>query len=287
MYRPFLLRLLAIVFFSCVGLIALANTVGAHLYTDELVITRCADHGNDIFVLDVNRAITHNLTQTRGRDESYPRWSPEGDRIAFVTDAGEGVQNLLIVTSSGRDVGFFTLNEYKTLDWTPDGERLTLEIYENSTGNLTNLYLLPLNGGQRSQLTDVDTINTSPAWSLDGRWLAYASYRTGSYEIYIRPAGGGADRRITEHFNNNMFPDWSPDGQTIAFASDRSGLWHVYTMTPTGNNIQRLTSGLFPVWSPDGEHIAYSNQRDLYIMDADGQNQRFIMEGGCYADWRP
>ena len=108
-----------------------------------------------------------------------------------------------------------------------------------------------------AQLTSGNGLDFNATFSPDGKLLAYASDRTGSFEIYVRPVDGdGRDTQVTTNAGQNLFPSFSPDGQSLAFSSIlHPGIYR----TPThGGNIERLTQfGAQPVWSPDGRWIAF------------------------------
>jgi TolB protein len=98
-----------------------------------------------------------------------------------------------------------------------------------------------------------------PAWSPDGRKLAFMSDRAGSFDIYAAKADGSDVRRLTDDPSNDFNPSWSPDGRRLAWNSDRSGDFEIYVMDAS---------------SPDGTAIAFASDRSgrfqLYAMRHDG-----------------
>ena len=142
----------------------------------------------------------------------------------------------------------------------------------------------------RSTPGDVQT----PAWSPDGRKLAFVSERDGNAEIYVMNADGSAQENLTRQPANDSHPSWSPDGRRIAFVSRRDGNSEIYVMNADGSGVRNLTrtpsSELDPAWSPDGRAIAFvqrkcvPNPRDtrcattyetyLYVVNADGSGLR-------------
>ena len=154
-------------------------------------------------------------------------------------------------------------------------------------------------------LTDDSGASESPAWSPDGRHIAFSSRRDDNWDIYLMEADGTNLRRLTNsEFNES--PAWSPDGRRIAFSSFRDGNWDIYVMEGAGetnpgrlsNRPRRLTnhsgSDRTAAWSPDGRHIAFTSGRhgreEIYVMEADGTNQRRLTDLSGYTiqpAWSP
>jgi Tol biopolymer transport system component len=106
----------------------------------------------------------------------------------------------------------------------------------------------------------------SPAWSPDGRRLAFYSERDGNAEIYVMSADGTGVTRVTNTKADEGYPAWSPDGRTISFDSDRDGNFDVFAMNPDGSNVRPLTRhparDVSATWSPDGSKIVFMSDRD-------------------------
>lgn len=150
-------------------------------------------------------------------------------------------------------------------------------------------HILELISG-KSTRGDVQT----PAWSPDGRKLAFVSGRDGNSEIYVMNADGSAQENLTRQPANDSHPSWSPDGRKLVFVSRRDGNSEIYVMNPDGSGLRNLTrtpsNDLDPAWSPDGRAIAFvqkkcmRNPRDklcstayetyLFIVNADGSGLR-------------
>ena len=121
----------------------------------------------------------------------------------------------------------------------------------------------------------------SPAWSPDGRRIAFVSNRDGDWEIYVMNADGSGVTQLTHNSVLDVSPAWSPDGRRIAFTSIRDGGdWEIYVMNADGSDVTKLTYTYHnegsPAWSPDGRRIAFHFDRDgndeIYVMNADGSS---------------
>ena len=109
-----------------------------------------------------------------------------------------------------------------------------------------------------------------PAWSPDGKSLAFTAERGGKVDVYTISATGGAELRLTSGPGRNEAPEFTPDGEFIYFNSNRSGSMQVWRMRPDGASPEQLTDdsygNLYPHVSPDGKRIvflSYNKQPDV------------------------
>jgi TolB protein len=173
---------------------------------------------------------------------------------------------------------------------TPRGGRVTKE-----------LYIMDYDGYHPRRVTVNNSINILPAWSPDGRSIAYVSYRQGPPLIFLASIyeGRSVPNLTGEHGNGQAFaPAFSPDGAKIAFASNRSGNTEVWVQNVDGTGARRLTSSpaldTAPCWSPTGQELAFTSGRSgtpqLYLMDSEGLNVRRLTTVGGWNDacaWNP
>ena len=113
-------------------------------------------------------------------------------------------------------------------------------------------------GRTLTRLTFNRGLQSEPAWSPDGRFIAYGSsdeQNTG--DIWVQPASGGNAKRITTSAASNRQPDWSPDGTQIVFRSESEG-GGLFVVPAEGGREQKISPfGYKPHWSPDGTKILF------------------------------
>lgn len=167
----------------------------------------------------------------------------------------------------------------------------------NRDGN-DELYMMDYDGHNQTRVTFNKIQDYMPAWSADGKKIAYTSYRNNRAGLYIlNPFEGEITEVVSK--GTNFAPTFSPDGKKLAFCSTlEEGNPEIYVATSEGKKINRLTFNkaidTAPSWSPTSREIAFTSDRggtpQIYIMDAEGSNVRRISFGGSYHDapaWSP
>ncbi len=132
----------------------------------------------------------------------------------------------------------------------------------------------------------------SPAWSPDGRKLAYVSFETGNSAIYIQDISTGAREKVAGFRGINGSPAFSPDGGRLALTLSRSGNPEIYVMDLGSRQLRQLTDtssiDTEPTWSPDGATIYFTSDRggrpQIYqVAAAGGSASRVTFEGSYNA----
>jgi TolB protein len=130
----------------------------------------------------------------------------------------------------------------------------------------------------------------SPAWSPDGKQLAYVSFEKQKAVVVVQDATSGARREIANFRGSNSAPAWAPDGQTLALTLSRDGGSQLYLIDRSGANVRRLTNSnaidTEPAFAPDGRTLFFVSDRgggpQIYRMAVSGGGAERITFGGSY-----
>lgn len=150
-------------------------------------------------------------------------------------------------------------------------------VFYSGRGGLNKIYVMNRDGTEQQQVTNGPGNDVWPELSPDGRFLTFASTRSGNNEIYILDLRDGTLVNVSNHSGIDNWPRWSPNGHRIAFHSDRDGNFNIFTVNPDGTDLRRVTSDAaldqFPDWSPNGKQFTFRRGMDVYVADADGEEQ--------------
>lgn len=230
------------------------------------------------------------LTSGGDRNESSPRWSPDGGRIAYVSNAEGSSEIHVRWLASGVD-GVITHVERSpsSLEWSPDGKWIAFMMFVSEPAK--SLVTLPAkpdgaDWGPPTRYTD------ALVYRRDGS----GDVPSGHMHVFVVSADGGAPRQLTNGAFNDGAPVWSPDGKTIFFSANRHPdsdymplNTEVYSVPVAGGEVRELTKrdgpDNSPAISPDGRLVAYTGFDDhrqgyqvthLYVMNADGSSPREV-----------
>jgi TolB protein len=226
-------------------------------------------------------------------------WSPNGRFLAYSFGRGAGEQVYLVSSGGGRPrqvTHELQASSEWDLRWSRDGRTIVYKSWLDITGRDT-LWTVDAAGGAAQRLLHDQTNDQSPAWSPDGRRVAYTvDDRGDSAQIYVVNADGtGAHSVIGRagEIETDIEPAWSPDGKRLAFVRSKGGgdlFLGVANADGTGDHTLKDAGSPYgaPTWSPDGSEIVFSdNGRALVAVAPDGTNRHPVIQLDCTATLCP
>ena len=198
-----------------------------------------------LYVVNADGSGLRNLTPNQRPRYTYGQlvWAPDGRTIYFgrylVSTDGSGARKLPYIPW--------------TAVWSPDGRQIAFvgnKLRNPPPGGgprkaNSDIYVMNADGSGIRRLTHKRTYDGEPAWSPDGRKIAFQSKRRvggNSGEIYVMNADGSGKRNLTRNPAQDGSPSWSPDGRRIAFVSNRDGRrFEAHVMNADGSGQRSLT----------------------------------------------
>jgi tricorn protease len=257
------------------------------------------DRTMNVFAYDTRTKRTRKVTNHSDYDVLWP----SGAGSALVYEVGGYIYRLDAQSGREERVPVRVYGDFP--DTVPyfRNVRQNVETYAISPGGVRalfgargDIYTAPAKEGEVRNLTDSQGVRElAPAWSPDGRWVAYLSDRSGEYEIYVRPGdGSGAERRVTTDGDIWRFPvAWSPDSTMLAYGDKRQRLRYVEVATGRTVDVDRATRSDITnySWAPDSRWLAYTKLGDNQFSEiwvyslASRQTQK--LTGGMTSDTEP
>jgi Tol biopolymer transport system component len=204
--------------------------------------------------------VAHSPFCDAARMDSPGRFSPDGSQVAFVSDRS-GSQQIWVANRNGSGLRSVTSLRDASVSlgsWSPDGRVLT---YDATIGETTHIYVVPLNGGPATRLTQSASGEIDPEWSRDGRWIYFSSNQSGRWSIWRVPATGGTSRQLASELGFD--PRESPDGRSVFFI-DRPRYFGLGSATSLkrvsvdGGPVETLDVQVMPgAWSVTDDGIAF------------------------------
>jgi TolB protein len=245
----------------------------------SILFTKQKNRTDNIFLI-TSDGKTKQITDHRSKDSS-PILSTDGKKMVFTSERVgwwkiwlmdvESKSYMQLTNASQAEYGPY---------FSPNGEKI---VFVSDRDGNSEIYVMDLDGKNLINITNNKATDKEPFWANEGK-IYYSSKEDGVYQIMSIKADGTDKKTLTNGKGNKHMPQLSPDGKKILFYSEKDGNPEIYTMI-VGNedDITRLTNNplmdIRPRWSPDGKMIVFErgNKKDnqnIFIMDADGKNQK-------------
>ena len=263
------------------------NILFTRSWTDKI-----NDHTrSNLWIVDVEGERIRELTHGDWRDSS-PVWSPDGQKIAFLSDR-DGTMQIHVMWLDTREVAQLTHLERAPGDirWSPGGKHLAFTLFVPDTQSILPVQLPSRPRG--AKWAEPAVIVDRLSWRRDGRGFTPKGY---THIFVIDAELGGTPRQVTSENYSHSDPQWSADGKEIFFSAIRKpdaeylhGDSEIYSVDLGTLEVKALTDrkgpDRGPQVSPDGKWIAYTGYNDknytshlsnLYLMDRTGDRKRIL-----------
>ncbi|MFQ5562925.1 MAG: prolyl oligopeptidase family serine peptidase [Parvularculaceae bacterium] len=246
---------------------------------------------SNIWFLSTERK-NHRPLLSGAANYSNPRWSPSGDRLAYVSAVEGGKPELFVRwMDTGQTALLTNLAETpQSIAWSPDGEQIAFAMFvESSAEPLAKAPPKPEGAEWAPPIKIIDDV----VYRADGQGYL----KPGHTHIFVVPADGGTPRRLTDgDFDHGGPLSWTADGSAIVFSANRNDDWEydpiesdIWSVNIDSGALNRLTTrkgpDQSPLVSPDGARIAYLGFDDkkmgyhttrLYVMNTNGSGKRVV-----------
>jgi dipeptidyl aminopeptidase/acylaminoacyl peptidase len=237
---------------------------GAHLAFTSQVWPDCAD---DACNRERSEAIEKSPVQARIYEHLlYRHWDTwkDGRRSHLFVVPAEGGEPRNLTPGASYDVPPFSLGGPEPISFSPDGAELCFTAntdVDEALSTNADLFLVSVNGGPARRITTNLGYDGGPAYSPDGRWIAYHAQFTPGYEsdrwrLMLYSREDGRHRNLTQVFDRNVEgPVWSPDSRTIYFQAEHHGQLPVYALSTAGGEPQLVMADSYNAElaiAPDG-----------------------------------
>ncbi len=242
------------------------------------------DFHGDIWICPAEGGVARRATEDPA-DERKPAWSPDGGSLAFASDRN-GKRDLYVLdlrTRVARQLTFHSSHDDAPA-WSPDGKWIAFQSDRDSNLDLclndavADVWRMPAGGGTATRVTRFRGEN--PAWSPDGKWIAYdryaSGYSDGEHNIFLIAAdGAGLPRELASGGEDSRRPTWK--GGALYFAHEANGIQfsrhhNVWRTAASGGALVQVTGHrgdhvTWPTTSEKSDLLVYEYDFDLYAID--------------------
>jgi Tol biopolymer transport system component len=214
-----------------------------------------SDNMGRIGILDMIAGETFFLSLPQGKYAHPVVWPGEEDRLVFTSliTVPADDSDIAMVRFKGNNVSSVTplvvrggMETFPAAS--PDGHELAYVYWEEEKprspmyGTVAEIWIRDVEKGEDRQITHLEADSFAPAWSPDGRTIAFASNKYGSYDIWTVSSRGGEAVNVTRHMAKDSSPTWAPDGEHLIFVSTRTGLPQLWMIELGTGNLTQLTN---------------------------------------------
>ena len=228
----------------------------------KIAFTSWREGNGDIYVMDGDGSNQRRVTVNPARDE-YPAWSPDGKKIAFVSNrnnVNKDHKQIWAIDADGKNPIRLTdglVDSYP--DWSPDGTKIVYDAHlhpEEHHVAPAGITVMDADGNNKRLLTRE---GAHPTWSPDSKRIAFISAVDVISHVFVMDADGRNRMQLTHDFVRKRLPSWSHDGRRIAYVGDNV----IWVVDSDGENPRQLTWHVteeHPTWSPDSGSIAFTSR---------------------------
>jgi hypothetical protein len=243
----------------------------------RMVSERAVGGNSDLWITELERGTESRFTFNSSANV-VPVWSPDGNYVAFTSNRGGSFDLYRKAANQAGEDELLLRSEFVKIptDWSRDGQFIIF--VQNSPGTNRDLFALPLSGDKKPILLLHSEFNeVQGTVSPDGRWLAYASDESGSYEIYVQPFGPTSSKPSNEKsqisIGGGRDPHWRGDGRELFYLKPNRKMMAVAVKTDGESFVRSTPQPLFdvrfPVEDTGGSRYAVSADGKRFLMAAD------------------
>ncbi|MEJ2080205.1 MAG: peptidase S41, partial [Acidobacteriota bacterium] len=215
----------------------------------------------DIFTVPIEKGSTRNLTDSSDAHDKHARWSPDGRKIAFISDRS-GEDQVYLIDQDGSSAPEQLTTEFAAMlsapEWSPDSKKLA---FSDKDGKL---YILTIADRSVVQVADDEYGGIRDyTWSPDSAWLAFSMGNDNDFRsLYIWSEQDQALKRVSGESFNEWNPSWAPKGDYLYFLSDREFApqvstveWNFATNRMTGIFAYALRKDVANLFPPQSDEV--------------------------------